>query len=370
MNIISKEDFNLMVSRIDNNPNFNLDFLYEIYVKSNQILDELLVTKNIPAPAVNSYELVSYVVGEYSYFVSKLSTQQKLEFENGENVQELMPNIIVDKYLSLNLYLFQQQKLVNKYLPPISSVEVFLNVMQNFLKINQNLVTKSSIIVDLLNTSISISKSIIKLLCDGYETEAFAIWRTLHECEATLLILEKHGDVAINAYLKHMAYGLAYRKNDEEGQELMKEVFASMEKHDLKKKDTKKFIEYGWLYEIPGWDKIVDFKLNFRNGIQALAGLTNYATIYMNSSEILHSTPMLIYSNRRYYYSLTLICLYESFFRIESVFEKLYLSLVDDNGKKSFMEMKKMYYSQLNAIHKREADEFNKQAKNQKEKDA
>lgn len=363
MNSLNKEEFVAIVKKINANPNYNFDFLYEIYLKSLLILSGLLKDKNIPAPAINFYELISYCVGEYSYFVDKLTPKQKEEFENKDNVKKLMPSVITDKYLSLNLYLYEEQKLVSKYLPPISSLEVFLNVMQNFLKLSKRVTQKSSLIVDLLGTSISISKSIIRLLCDGYETEAFAIWRTLHECEATLLILEKYGDTAINAYLKHMAYGIAYRKNDEEAQELLKEVYESLEKHNLKKKDCKKFIEYGWLYEIPVWDKIHDFKLNFRNGIQAISGLNNYSSLYMNSSEILHSTPMLIYSNRQYYYLLTLVCLYESFFRIESVFEKLYLSMVDDSGKGSFLEMKKLYFSQLSSIHKREADEFKKRFK-------
>lgn len=370
MKRLNNEEFILVVERINKNPNYNYEFLFEMYNQTIDILERLLNDNNIPATAVNNYELISYLLGEYSYFVDKLDKQQQIEFENRISVKELMPSVVTDKYISLNMYLYRQQKLVNKYLPPISSIEVFLNVIQNYLKVNSKDSKQKSLIVDLLTTSISLSKSIIKLLCDGYETEAFAIWRTLHECEATLLILEKNGEAAINAYLKHMAYGIAYRKNDDEGKILLEEVYKKMDQYGYKKKDTKKFIEYGWLYELPNWDKIPDFKLNFRNGIQAMAGLTNYANLYMNSSEILHSTPMLIYSNRKYYYLLTLICLYESFFRIETVFEKLFLSHASEKEKQGFSGMKKLYFSQLNSIHKREAEEFKIQFGKAKEKDA
>ena len=49
------------------------------------------------------------------------------------------------------------------------------------------------------------------------------------------------------------------------------------------------------------------FKLNFRDGLERLAGLSNYAKRYEISSEILHSTPLLIYSNKEYFYYMTLL---------------------------------------------------------------
>ena len=100
--------------------------------------------------------------------------------------------------------------------------------------------------------------------------------------------------------------------------------------------------------------KIENFKLNFRDGLETLAGLHQYSQIYMTSSEILHSTPLLIYSNKKYFYYLTLLNLYESFFRIEEVFRNLFLPKMDDEQKKRYMDMRKLYFSQLISIHKRE----------------
>ena len=105
---------------------------------------------------------------------------------------------------------------------------------------------------------------------------------------------------------------------------------------------------------IPETKNIQDFKLNFRDGLETLAGLHQYSQIYMTSSEILHSTPLLIYSNKKYFYYLTILNLYESFFRIEEVFRTLFFSKVSDEGKQKYLEMQKMYLDQLINIHTRE----------------
>ena len=223
---------------------------------------------------------------------------------------------------------------------------------------------KNTLIVDLMNKSLSIAQSAIDLLCSGYETQAFAIWRTLHECECTLILLDQYRDVAINAYLKHMKYGLAYRNvldNKEEQDQQIEQLKAEMAEHNLKSKDMKKYIEYGWLYALVKSDD--EIKLNFRDGIELLAGLHNYHELYMMSSEILHSTPLLIYSNKQHFFFLTLLNLYESFFRIEKVFLSLFFATVGEEEKKRYLEMRSLYYSQLVNIHKRETIAFKTQQK-------
>ena len=141
---------------------------------------------------------------------------------------------------------------------------------------------------------------------------------------------------------------------------LFNQIKEEMNAIGLKSKDMKKFIEYGWMLSIPDVKDIKDFKLNFRDGLETLAGLHQYSQIYMTSSEILHSTPLLIYSNKKYFYYLTILNLYESFFRIEEVFRNLFFLRVGDDGKQKYLEMRKMYYAQLINIHTREMAVFKK----------
>ena len=127
---------------------------------------------------------------------------------------------------------------------------------------------------------------------------------------------------------------------------------------NLKSKDIKKYIEYGWLYEIPGVKEDPEFKLNFRDGLQRIAGLVAYSSRYEMSSEIIHSTPMLIYSNKEYFYFVTLLSLYESFFRLEKVFLSLFAKQVSEEVMERYRQMRNVYYSQLVNIHKRELNNF------------
>ena len=169
-----------------------------------------------------------------------------------------------------------------------------------------------------------------------------------------------------------MQYGIVFKNNNQED-EKGNRIFADMKKEmldlGLKSKDIKKYIEYGWLYAIPGVKENPDFKLNFRDGLEKLADLSMYNDRYELSSETVHVTPMLIYSNKEYFYFVTLLSLYESFFRLEKVFVSLFSQRVSPEQMAQYMEMRKVYYSQLVNIHKREVTNFkNWQNRNKKEK--
>ena len=341
--------------------NVNVDYLFDVYEMAFDGLELLLDDNNIGDFSINSSELISYIVGEYVYSTNLLDEKNLNKFIANESFKESMASVAADKYLSLSRYEHRENRFINKYLPPISSIHLYVNLMLNIVNTYPKNNPRNTLIIDLLNKSLSIAKSVISLLCDGYETQAFAIWRTLHECECTLILLDKYGDVAINAYLKHMRFGLAYKgafEDKEEEASVIQQIKSEMQLVGLKSKDMKKYIEYGWMNAIEDSKNIENFKLNFRDGLETLAGLHNYSSLYMTSSEILHSTPLLIYSNEKYFYYATLLNLYESFFRIEQVFMTLFFSRVGDEGKVRYMNMRKLYYSQLVNIHKRESIVF------------
>ena len=354
-----KEVFTDLVNRIEPGVINYIDFLYEIYEDTFNGIDEidqneLLVREKIN---INSLDLIYYLIGEFVYSTRGINDESIKKFISNESIKASMTNVIADKYLSLSLYNHHEEKLTNKYLPPISSIELYINLMLNIVSTYPRHQPNNTLIIDLLTKALSIARCTLKLLCDGYETEALTMWRTLHESECILILLEKYPDVAIEAYLRHMEYGLVYKDalSDKEKQaKLFEQIKKEMNEIGLKSKDMKKYIEYGWLLSIPGAKETPDLKLNFRDGLETLAGLHQYSQIYMTSSEILHSTPLLIYSNKKYFYYLTILNLYESFFRIEEVFQNLFFLRVGDEGKQRYLEMRKLYYSQLINIHSRE----------------
>mgnify|MGYP003327372280 CR=1 FL=1 len=340
----------------------NKDYLYDVYsivVEGLKEIDDETILNRVNN--INQLEVIQYILGEYLYSVIPLPKEAREKFETRDDFKQQMASVAADKYLSLSFFVSKEKRLANLYIPPMSSLNLYINFMLNFVQNYKQNDPKINLVADLLNKSLSITKCILKLLMDGYETEAFASWRTLHECECTLILLDKYPSKAIPAYLKHMRYGLAFKNVLPEKEEIDKifvQIKEEMKVLDLKSKDIKKYIEYGWLTSIADFKNDTYLKFNFRDGLEALAGLHDYSSRYMESSEILHSTPLLIYSNKQYFYFITLLSTYESFFRLEKVFVSLFASKVSKEMTERYAEIRKVYYQQLIEIHKREVGAF------------
>ena len=363
INKLEFEQFKVVVNSVIKPNDDILHFLYDAYDISIDSINELTESKVINNVFINHTELIFYLVGEYIYSTSNRNEEEIKSFIQNEDILTSIASVATDKYLTLSLFLYNERKLGNRFLPPTSSLNLYLNFILNILHNYHKNDPKSTLIVDLLSKSISIARCISSLLVDGYETEAFSNWRTLHECECTLVVLAKHYKEALPAYLRHMRYAMIFKKGHSDTPEeeaAFNQLKLEMKEHDLKSKDMKKFIEYGWMLAIKEAREDESFKLNFRDGLEKLAGLSNYNERYEISSEIIHSTPMLIYSSKEYYYYLTLLSLYESFFRLEKVFLVLFASSVSKEDMEKYQALKNVYYVQLVNIHKIESAAFEK----------
>ena len=374
INVLTREQFDRVLSFLALPQETDSDVIYKIYLTTCEAMQSL-VDNNILGEIknVNSLEIVYYCIGEYIYTHSGLTPDQREKVTHDDRYIASVASVASDKYLSLSMFNHTERKLANKFIPPISSINLYLNFMLNILKDYEKNDPKSTLLTDLLMKSVSISRCILNLIIEGYETEAFSTWRTLHECESTLMVFDKYGDSVINRYLIHMQYGIVFKKedlNDEFGNKIFADMKEEMKKYNLKSKDIKKFIEYGWLYSVPGVAEDETFKLNFRDGLQKVAGLSMYSDRYEMSSEIIHSTPMLIYSNKEYFYYITLLSLYESFFRLEKVFVSIFSKRVSQEQMNTYIEMRNVYYAQLVNIHKREIANFQRWQQSKKQKTA
>ena len=365
---LSKEQATRIVDNMRVNVPLDIDYLYDVYEMASDAIEDLNKTNaQIEVNSINHFDLFLYCVGEYYYSINNMTNEQIENFKNNENFPSSMASVAADKYLSLSIFNHVEEKLSNRFLPPASSLNMYINFMLNIVKGYKKNDPQSTLISDLLMKSLSISRCILENLLSGYETEAFSSWRTLHECECTLILLEKHGEPLIDCYLKHMSFGLAFNnaiKDKEKQDKIFYDMKEEMRGYGLKSKDIRKYIEYGWLYSIVSADEQEAFKLNFRDGLEKLAGLSNYAKRYEISSEIIHSTPLLIYSNKEYFFYMTLLSLYESFFRLEKVFVSLFAKRVSKEQMMQYQEMRRVYYAQLVVIHKKEIEEFKRISQN------
>lgn len=369
--IYDKETF-LKVIKILNVPSYlDLDFFYDVYqAVSETIINVMNSTEGYSFTPLNPVTVILYILNEYVYSTMKIDKSKIHELSNDDKFSTGLASTCADKYITNEQLSYKSQSYLNRFTPSVSTLSLYLNFILRSLESIKSNNQYAILISDMLKKAFSMGKCILNLLIDGFETEAFSTWRTLHENECILACLIQNGEDIFRAYFRHITYALAYRKqitDKEETDKIFEEIKANMKKYDLKSKDMKKYIEYGYLFAIPNIQLNADFKLNFRDGVEKLAGLSNYSKVYEMSSEISHSSPLLLYSKKEYYYAITIINLYESFFRLENVFDQYYKKYVNENIFKQYEILKATYLRQLHYIYQDLLTKFNFEKESEEE---
>lgn len=320
----------------------------------------LLETKNDPNISnfisANPLTIIDYAVNEHLFKMQLFDKEQVKSIKSDINYQFSLAMIVADKITLNECFNFRPKTLVNKYHPMLSTATLVLNYMINIITGLEMKTNFDSLIIRSINTELLLSKSIIGLLIQGSETEAFSTWRTMHEVECTTKILFSYPYLA-DIYLYHIKYNTAYRDENPDKDEqlkLIQEIKSKLKEHGLKIKDMKKYIEYGWMYSIKDQEtEFPDLKLNFRKGLEYVAGLQKYSMLYEMSSEIAHSSPLLIYSNKEYFKELTILALYETLLRIEEIFYS-YIKNRDEVDLESYTVMRNVYIPEMKNIVQKE----------------
>lgn len=353
---LTKDEFLKLISSLNLDKRFDFEFFYAVYLRVyDAIKDVILNNENIRFTPVNPITVIFYIINEYSFSTKHIKIEDLAKVNSDEFFFHQLASTCADKYLTNEQLNYKSESFLNKFNPQVSTLELYLNFTLRSLENFQINHKYTKLVSDMLTKAFQLSKCILNLLIDGNETEAFSTWRTLHENECILTCLIKYGENIFNSYFKHITYALAYRnqiKDKNETDLIFQEMKKEMKEHDLKSKDMKKFIEYGYLYAIPDIKLNEDFKLNFRDGVQKFAGLESYSKVYEMSSEISHSSPLLLFSNKEYYFVITLLNLYETFFRLESIFSKYYAMCAPKMNLKQYELLKDTYINQLKFIYK------------------
>ncbi len=349
---LHKENFNTVcqLMKIDDKV-IDCAFLYDCYRQVVESLITILESQNAPILGkIQPPIIISYLLNEHLYSSSGLTEKQKKELEDNTIYQRKICSIAIDKYFSLDNFKYEEGYQIDRFFPPITLIRLYTNFILHLLRKFAQKNPQQTLMIDILHKGFMMCECITELLVSGFETEAFSTWRTLHETECIAILIFKYGKPLIDAYLRHIKYGLAFRNalgTKEEQDQVFVEIKSQMKDLGLKSKDMKRFIECGWLYSVPDLDKYEDFRLNFRNGTEYLAGLSNMNDRYEMSSEIAHSSPLLIYSNREFFFFLTIVSLYESFLRLEVIFNEVYNSSMNEKEQKEYQLMRDSYLPQL-----------------------
>ncbi|MDY6430122.1 MAG: DUF5677 domain-containing protein [Bacilli bacterium] len=359
-----REDFDSLLRELKVPESFNYGFLFTAFEYAMEGAASISQQNaSFISNGINPLEVVFYLINEHSFYIKTHPNLNMDELIKNEQYLQMLASITLDKYFTNEHLNYKMGNLTSRFSPEMSTLDLYFNFILGMLSRYQHGNPRQTLIVDIMNKGFQIGKCVSSLLEGGYETEAFSTWRTLHENECILAIIVKYGPPVIEAYLKHMSYGIAFRggiPSKEETDKIFLQIKSEMKVHDLKSKDIKKFIEYGWLLSVPGIENVSDFKLNFRDGVERVAELNTYSKVYEMSSEIAHSSPLLIYSRRGYFFYFTLLNLYESFFRLEKIFTSLYMSNVEEEQRKKYAEMRKLYYWEVVAAYNQIKENFKK----------
>lgn len=360
--MIDKNGFHIVYSNLSIKDKPYEEILYVIF---NKIHDHLIARSNNDPRLIYDVDTIfQYFIEEFLFMTASRSEERILELLNDEKFVNQYVSIVSDKYYINELNPYHPISLINNESPILSTLELINNFILNRVEFLKNNLIKKDVLLDMFSKVFYMFKSISYLLSNGFETEAFSTWRTIHELECVIKIINDNRYV-IPTYLRHIVYNSAFRDmfdDKEEQQKAIDELKMHMKAKNLKSKDMKKYIEYGWLYSIKSVEESTDFKLNFRAGLEKVAGLSMYSDDYEMSSEVAHSSPLLIYSNKKFFKSLTVVRIYESFLRLENIFYEN-LKLIQDPNLKIYENMRNSYIPSAIQILNREITELNQLTK-------
>lgn len=269
--------------------------------------------------ALFKHELLFYILGELSSFSYKKKDEELKE--------EIVKKINT-------IYLNSKQDLINEYSPLVTNLKSSFIFISNINSPYSKTDPITSLINDIYSTIFKKIDSFSTMFSLKMYTEAFVSWRTIHESECIIKLLTTGGKEIQNSYVKHIAYNNAFRNptsfSQEENDLTFFQLKKEMKNHGLKSKDMKKFIEYGWLYSYNKIDSFDDIKLNFRDGIEKLAGLEKYNYIYEGASELVHSSSSFFYVNDDFCKDLALDMTYLSSIRIFENYHDYFKSIFED----------------------------------------
>ncbi len=292
-------------------------------------------TKLFMLPENQSVEIdigdIRSYIGLFEQVLCEWSFEKIAHEEQGKEVDfDYMADRVVSRYNYFAAQDSNQTELGGtiKYYDPLVSV---LRLSEKYFEnINRPLSYTNpavSLINDIFETIFRKIAGFCQMLTLGLYSDAYVSWRTLHESECIVALLVNGGEEIRHSYVTHIAYNNAYRNKDQFTQDELDIIFAEikeeMRQHGLKSKDMKKFIEYGWLYKHPDYDPNDPLlKLNFRDGVEKLAGLRRYSKIYEGASEIAHSSSAFFYVNDAFCKDLSLTMCYQTYLRIGDLYLK------------------------------------------------
>lgn len=248
-------------------------------------------------------EIVGYVFYYHRFNVSHLPPATAAKAEADERyraalVRDVAVYIVINEHLNV-------EKLSNtsEYSPEIAAFNMACSYSLYLLGAFRGEDARMNGINNLFKKALVTIKSVVHLLAAGNSCDAVILWRHLHELECVLSVLCRGDDELFFRYVRHMEY--LNMEGNPRAEELEKRLHEESKAYGVKERNA--FVNYGWLVYVPGFREGFgkEYRLNFKDGLQKMAGQSARHAAYASASKILHPSAWVVAIRDDRFYKFT-----------------------------------------------------------------
>ncbi|HIY78795.1 MAG TPA: hypothetical protein H9728_07085 [Candidatus Borkfalkia excrementavium] len=293
------------------------EFIREMYGRVKQSYLEELQRRKIRLRELDGArldEIVSYIFYYHLFHMSHLPAELVRKLESDEKYRSFMARDVA-VYIVINEHL-NVEKLSNTsvYSPEIAAYNMACSFSLYVLGSLRGEDRRMNGINNLFKKSMVTIKSVVNLLAAGNSCDAVILWRHLHELECVLIVLNNMGDELFFDYVRHMEY--FDLENNPNAEALQARLSEECKAYGVKERNA--FINYGWLLYVNGFREGLgkEYRLNFKEGLQKIAGQSGRHAAYASASKILHPSAWVVAIRDDKFYKFTVFELYRSLVNI------------------------------------------------------
>lgn len=306
----------LRLSRITGR-NVDSKFIQAMYARVKEQYIEELQKRKIRLRALDGArldEIVSYIFYYHLFHTSHLPAELVKKVEADENYRTMLVRDVA-VYIVINEHL-NVEKISNtsEYSPEIAAYNMACSYSLYVLGSFKGEDRRMNGINNLFKKSMVTIKSVINLLAAGNSCDAVILWRHLHELECVLIVLCTKGEGLFFQYIKHMEY--FDMEGNPRAEELQQRLSEECKVFGVKERNA--FVNYGWLEYVDGFREGFgkEYRLNFKDGLQKIAGQSSRHAAYASASKILHPSAWVVTIRDDKFYKFTVFELFRSLINI------------------------------------------------------
>ena len=264
---------------------------------------------------------IRYVYHYLAFYTGHLSDEDRVKKYNDKAFKDgLVNDICNDMFFNEDLEMLLNVE-ISEFSPVVVGYKTLCKLLLKYVALDipkNNLDFKGTYLNMLFQQAFGMVESCLMLAANGLASDALALWRTLHELECVVILLTRYDEKLIGKYVDHQKYydlEVADEYNTNEKVEKLKEELALAREPYTKRGSHKAFINYGWLLLIKEFRES-NRPLNFKDGLQYLAGQSHRYKAYMTASKASHPTAVTLIRKQSSFFIVLISQLYDTMYNL------------------------------------------------------